>query len=97
VRIISGGVRTPDARTDAAALRPAGPPAWEYQAIQTGSVEVVLQVVPTTCYTAGRADQLASRLARLLARQVRVSIEPVAAIESEPSGKRPSIKVGYRR
>jgi phenylacetate-CoA ligase len=70
---------------------------WEYQAIQTSPAELVLRVVPAGSYTTGTAEQLASQLATMFGGQVRVSVEPVSAIEAEPNGKRRSIKVGYRR
>ncbi len=64
----------------------------EYQAVQTGHDTVVLRVVPTPAFTAEVASELQRSFAEFLGADMRVTVEAVQAIATEPSGKRLVIK-----
>jgi phenylacetate-CoA ligase len=63
-----------------------------YQAIQEDSLAVRFLVVPEPGFDSDRRQRLAGDLARLLGTDLEISVEQVAEIPLEPSGKRPLIK-----
>jgi phenylacetate-CoA ligase len=68
------------------------PYVWEYQAVHTAPGFVTLRVVTTSRFTSGVQAALERALAEFLGPQVTVTVEPVATIPLEPSGKRLIIK-----
>jgi phenylacetate-CoA ligase len=68
------------------------PAIWEYQAVQIADDRVVLKVVPGSNYTGELEKKLARGLEEFLGKGMRVELEPVDRIETEPSGKRLIIK-----
>jgi phenylacetate-CoA ligase len=70
----------------------AHPYLWEYQVVQHEPGEVVFTLVPTPRFTRETATRLREQIERFLGPEVRVSIEAVARIAAEPSGKRLLVK-----
>jgi phenylacetate-coenzyme A ligase PaaK-like adenylate-forming protein len=64
------------------------PDLWEFQAVQTAPDAVTLLVVPAPRFTADTARRLERALAEFLGGGMRVAVERVDHIASEPSGKR---------
>jgi phenylacetate-CoA ligase len=65
---------------------------WEYQARQTAEDAVTLELVPTAAYTRAYGEALVRELQQLFGPTMRVSVEPVAQIPREASGKRLVVK-----
>ncbi len=68
------------------------PYVWEYQAIQTAAGAMTLLVVPTSQFTSDFQQLLEDGLEAFLGPNMTVTVEPVATIPVEPSGKRLIIK-----
>jgi len=64
------------------------PDLWEFQAVQTAPDALTLLVVPTRRFTVETARRLEAELAKFLGAGMRVAVETVDRIPSEPSGKR---------
>jgi phenylacetate-CoA ligase len=64
------------------------PDLWEFQAVQTAPDALTLLVVPTRHFTVETARRLEAELAKFLGAGMRVAVETVDRIPSEPSGKR---------
>ncbi|MBI4572025.1 MAG: phenylacetate--CoA ligase family protein [candidate division NC10 bacterium] len=64
----------------------------EYQAVQAAPGAVLLQIVPTLDFNQAVSRRLAADLAEWLGPGMTVTVEPVARIDPEPSGKRLTIK-----
>jgi phenylacetate-CoA ligase len=64
----------------------------EYQVLQVSPHALVLQILPSPNFNASVSTRLAAEMARWLGPEMTVSVQPVARIEPEVSGKRPTIK-----
>ena len=68
------------------------PYVWEYQAVQTAPDALTLRIVPTPRFTAEFQATLERGLADFFGPNMRITVEPVASIPVEASGKRFIIK-----
>ena len=68
------------------------PYVWEYQAVQTAPDALTLRVVPTPRFTTEFQTILQRGLAEFFGPSMRITVEPIASIPVEASGKRFIIK-----
>lgn len=95
---LAESIRTPGGRvvsgtTLDGVFRSASQRVREFQAVQTAADAITLRVVPTPAWTPETAAELEFDLRRYTGPDVRVCVEVVSRIDSEPSGKRLVVKV----